>query len=306
MKTFAHGAATVTFTFEGTGNASGFSHSDTLSFTTFQVDIATRKQGTIAAPADGLVVHTADTLEFAVSPEFFGTAAIMQDQINWQYCQLNNDGTYTAWQGFSGNTGKGTTFVTTMAGGIYRIRANIGNGTFEYVWEKDEPTDIGTRKKGQPNHIGVCDEQWQINVRNEAVSYIGSTEYALTATIPAENGFSRIPADSPKCSIFVAHCCVAAGTPVPAINGVRPRRYPPLANQWADVPPTAIQGWQLLPVNGFPQPGYVVAHPVAGGTGHCGIVDYDGLAIAAGVYIVHRRADHGLQGINVRYRRYQQ
>ena len=31
----AHGAATVTFTFEGTGNAAGFSHSDTLKVTTY-------------------------------------------------------------------------------------------------------------------------------------------------------------------------------------------------------------------------------------------------------------------------------
>jgi hypothetical protein len=48
----------------------------------------------------------------------------------------------------------------------------------------------------------------------------------------------------------------------------------------------------LLPVDAFPQPGYVVACPAA--TGHCGILDYDGAWISAWTENVNRNANLNL------------
>jgi len=49
-----------------------------------------------------------------------------------------------------------------------------------------------------------------------------------------------------------------------------------------------MKKWPLLPVPLYPQPGLIVAHPAATGSGHCGIVDYDGVGIAAGVNDVNK------------------
>ena len=46
----------------------------------------------------------------------------------------------------------------------------------------------------------------------------------------------------------------------------------------------------------FPQPGFIVAHPAALGSGHCGIMDFDGHAIAAGKGNVNRRYEDWLDG----------
>jgi len=48
-----------------------------------------------------------------------------------------------------------------------------------------------------------------------------------------------------------------------------------------------MKKWPLLPVPLYPQPGLIVAHPAATGSGHCGIVDYDGVGIAqAAVFLM--------------------
>ncbi|MCL2104770.1 MAG: hypothetical protein FWH21_06925, partial [Kiritimatiellaeota bacterium] len=305
------GEADLTFAFTGTVNALGITHQDTLKVTA--VDIAVRKLGTAAAPAGGLVVLHSDVLEFAVAPYYFGAATTMENEITWQYSQLKNDGEYTAWVNFPNNVGKGTTFSTTMDGGIYKVRANIFGNAHEYVWKTDEPTNLGSKKKGDPDHIGVCDTQWQVNVRSQALSHLGSTIYAQGVALPARDGFPAVAAGADKCNIFVAHCAHDADAIVPLINGFR-NPSPPTANQWAGVESTryprflfsdVITGWPLFSAGTFPQPGYVAANPVEGGAGHCGIVDYDGLGIAAGQHIVHRRVAHNLlQGIT-RYRRYE-
>jgi len=44
----------------------------------------------------------------------------------------------------------------------------------------------------------------------------------------------------------------------------------------------------LLSLPLYPQPGLIVALPAVTGSGHCGIVDYDGVGIAAGVNDVNK------------------
>ena len=73
--------------------------------------------------------------------------------------------------------------------------------------------------------------------------------------------------------------------------------YPPVANQWAAIEdcsiaairslPTHIStydisGWELKPEGTWPQPGWIIAHPKPGDSGHCGVIDYDGLGLGAG------------------------
>jgi hypothetical protein len=155
----------------------------------------------------------------------------------------------------------------------------------------------------KPDHIGITGSQWQIDIRDSALSQLDSTKYARAKRLPAEYGFPVFPRNSWKCNAFVAHRCTAVGATVPLINGrtilgVFYPRNPPWAVQWAD-PNVNIPGWQMLPLEGFLQPGWVASDGV-----HCGIVDYDGLAIAAGEFTVHRRPDHNLLKSGVRYRRY--
>jgi hypothetical protein len=268
------------------------------------LEIVVRKQGTQTSPSNGLIVLRNDRLEFAVAPECFSKPNMMEDRITWQHCQMRNDGTYTAWTDF-GHVGRGTTFASTMpTGGIYRIRIDINGTLLEYIRKNDDPRNLGSTKKGQPDSIGVCDTQKQIDIRNSALFYLGSTTYASAKAIPAQHGFSRIGKDRNKCNIFVAHLCCAAGASVPVLyhGGWGISDYPPVANDWA-THSAVIAGWRWLAADVFPQPGYVAAHPVSQGPGHCGIVDYDGWWISAEGANVNRKSYFYKNGTS-RCRRY--
>ena len=71
--------------------------------------------------------------------------------------------------------------------------------------------------------------------------------------------------------------------------------YPPLANEWANGN-VVIVGWEFLGSAVRPEPGWVVGHPAAVGSGHVGIVDFDGEGIAAGEVRVSRLYEHFLDG----------
>lgn len=142
------------------------------------------------------------------------------------------------------------------------------------------------KKKYDNDCFGVVDEDWQINVRNKEKENLGSTAYATAA----EN--DGIEAGEFKCNLFVGHKATDGGAIVPKLNGNNPfNPYYPIANQWAGTELKNIPGWILLPANTVPQPGYVVARGEPGGTGHTGIVDYDGAWISAGDREVNRKAD---------------
>ena len=68
-----------------------------------------------------------------------------------------------------------------------------------YVWEEDENASIGRKKKGEQKAFGVCDEWWQINLRNVAKSHTGSDAYAFDTRVAAYGGFSSVPEGSWKC-----------------------------------------------------------------------------------------------------------
>jgi hypothetical protein len=67
-----------------------------------------------------------------------------------------------------------------------------------------------------------------------------------------------------------------------------------VANDWASG--GNIAPWIHVPASAALEPGFVIAHPNSGGSGHCGIVDYDGWGIAAGTLNVNRQSVMFLDG----------
>ena len=89
--------------------------------------------------------------------------------------------------------------------------------------------------------------------------------------------------------MFVAHSIMRAGLQVPH-NSRFLSTYPPVANDWANAS-YEIGDWVVLPSDGYPEPGYVVADPDPDTSGHMGILDFDGAGISAGISNVNRRFD---------------
>ena len=264
------------------------------------VEITIRKQGEEKTPDTGLLVKKDDVLEFALAPQFFDTEDNFETLITWRQRQLKGDGTYTEWSNISEQaTGKKFEY-TTETGGIFQVKAVITNGgEHEYKRKKDAPYGANWRgvynenvlSKGKPDFVGVVDEQWQIDLRDEAVSFLGITDYALTKSIRVYRGGPNARPGADKCNIFVYHRCVAAGFPVPLAHSYERRfglgivHVPPLANQWGNEwagSSFPIAGWIFLSNSAMPQPGFIVIRTGNSGSGHMGILNYDGSWINAG------------------------
>jgi hypothetical protein len=261
------------------------------------VEVAIRKKGESVAE-NGVLTKTGEVLEFALSPTLFDTEKLLESDIYWLHRELQADATYGPWTYF-GLNGRGTKFEQSMAfGGIYQIKAEFIDGSAEYLYTRKKDEKIGTfeygpGKKGNPDSIGICDNQIQIDICREAQSFYGSESYSAGVVLPAQFGFPEYSNEGNaiiRCNIFVAHRATAIGAFVPKINGFF-NEYPPLANEWAGVEdtsifpgnPTYIQSWPILPTAQNPQPGWIIAHPNPSDAGHCAIIDYDGEGIGAGV-----------------------
>jgi hypothetical protein len=260
------------------------------------VDITIRKKGDVV-PLNGVLVKTQDVMEFALAPSFFEAEDNFESLISWQFRQRKADGSYEDWVDAGGQC-TGTKFECAFAlAGIFQVKAVIANvGEYEYKRKKDEKIgsfEYGRGKKYEPDCVGVCNTQIQIDICREAQRFYGDTSYHLNNVVPAQYGFPEYPATGNsiiRCNIFVAHRATAVGAVVPKINGFF-NEYPPLANEWAGIEdtsilpgdPTYINGWPILPSSTYPQPGWIIAHPQPGDAGHCAITDYDGEGIGAGI-----------------------
>ena len=257
-----------------------------------------------AAPGDGLVILKNTPVSMLLDCEPSGAGTYLTT--TWHTRRMKSDGTYEQWWPIvTSLAGAVAGFIPTQ-GGIYQIRALASveaGGTDErfYVWDTNENTNTGVKKHGDIKSFGVCDEQWQITLRNCAKSFIGSTDYLEMVTVPEQYGFSESPGRNYgyKCNLFVAHRAVQCGLPVPAIHGRLWRNHPPVANEWGDRS-FAIQGWVCVAASEFPQPGYVVSEPDETGAGHLGIMDFDGWGINAGKSNVNRRFEAYGAGITLR------
>ena len=248
-----------------------------------------------AAPSNGLVVLKNTPVSMSLECEPTGAGTYLTT--TWQTRRLKSDGTHEQWCPIVSNqAGVAAGFIPTQ-GGIYQVRALASvaaGGTDErfYVWDADENPNIGLNKRGDLKAFGVCDEQWQIGLRNCAITFIGSTDYLEMVEVSEQYGFSASPgsSDSYKCNLFVAHRAAQSGLSVPAIHGWLWRNHPPLANEWGSRS-FVIQGWTSIDTTDFPQPGYVVSEPHENCPGHVGIVDFDGMGVSAGRDNVNRRFD---------------
>ncbi len=254
------------------------------------------------APSDGLLVMRGTSVAAKVECKPQEASALLSTM--WQTRRLKTDGSYTPWNYAAGNYYGNQAFIHTSEGGIYQIRviasAESGSDERYYVWQEDEDTEIGLNKKGNLKAFGVCDEQWQIELRNCAKSYLGSTEYARSVVVPGLFGYSEFPEKTWKCNIFVAHMVSSVGLNIPH-NTHWFSIYPPLANDWSGN--VDITNWERITEDIYIQPGFVVGHPAFSGPGHCGILDFDGVGIAAGEFIVNRRYKKWLDGTSG-FRRY--
>ncbi|MCX6936557.1 MAG: hypothetical protein NTU80_01460 [Verrucomicrobia bacterium] len=283
------------------------------------IEVAARKKGE-TVPNNGVLVKTGQVVEVALDEDYFAKPNEQQSRITWQLRQRKGDGTFDDWSDF-GPHGKGTRFEHTMqTGGIYQIRA-LYNGTDEVMYKrkKSERLDLfnsyGPGYKSAPDNIGVCDTQIQIAICREAQKFYASTYYDGGNVVPPQYGFAGFGTTGnqiTRCNIFVAHRATAVGAIVPRINGYPPSEYPPLANEWAGFEdtsiwpgdPTFIEGWPIMPPDTRPQPGWIIAHPKSGDSGHCAITDYDGEGIGAGTSgTVNKKYDDFWDGTS-RLRRY--
>ena len=249
-----------------------------------------------AAPSNGLVVLKNTPVSMSLECEPTGAGTYLTT--TWQTRRLKSDGTHEQWCPIVSNqAGVAAGFIPTQ-GGIYQVRALASvaaGGTDErfYVWDADESPVVGLKKRGDIKSFGVCDEQWQIDLRNQALSYVGQAQYTKRGSVSAQYGFSELGSYDWKCNIFVAHMGIRAGLTIPH-NSHWFSVYAPVANDWANG--TGIEGWEFLGRDICVQPGYVVGHPATTGSGHCGIVDFDGCAIGAGVFTVNRQYKKWLDG----------
>ena len=254
------------------------------------------------APSDGLLVMRGTSVAAKVECKPQEASALLSTM--WQTRRLKTDGSYTSWDYAAGNYYGNQAFIHTSEGGIYQIRviasAESGSDERYYVWQEDEDTEIGLNKKGNLKAFGVCDEQWQIELCNCAKSYLGSTEYARSVVVPGLFGYSEFPEKTWKCNIFVAHMVSSVGLNIPH-NTHWFSIYPPVANDWSGN--VNITNWERITEDIYIQPGFVVGHPAFPGSGHCGILDFDGAGIAAGEFIVNRRYKKWLDGTSG-FRRY--
>ena len=249
-----------------------------------------------SAPDDGLVVLRGTPVAVSLDCEPQGAGSRLTTL--WHTRRLRSDGSFESWQLAGPNYDGVAALLTPNAGGVYQIRvlaSASGGGTDErhYIWGTDENPEIGRKKTGDLKAFGVCNDQWQIDLRNCAKVYLGSTQYPRNSAVNAQYGYSEIPHGAWKCNIFLAHSIVRAGLSVPH-NSTLLNVYPPVANDWANG--TGIDEWTFLGRDIFVQPGYVIGHPAITGSGHCGILDFDGIAIAAGEHNVNRRYKLWLDG----------
>ena len=246
-----------------------------------------------SAPDDGLVVLTNTPVALQLDCEPQGAGSLLSTM--WHVRRLKSDGTYGEWTLADYTHPGASTVFTPIDGGIYEVRALASvaaGGTDErfYVWDADENSSTGIWRKGDRKAIGVC----EIDLRNCAKSYLGTTSYAFRGELSGEYGFSSLPARTWKCNYFIAYRIREAGLPLAVQRQRYWHSYPPVANDWANG--AEIASWEFLGRTLYVQPGYVVGHPASPGSGHVGIVDFDGEAIAAGAEIVNRRFGQWLDG----------
>ena len=251
--------------------------------------------------SNGLCVKVGNdiTMRCEITPDMqtaFGK--LSPDCVMWQFRTFNNSELWGEWKDIGkGETPESYTY-TTEKSGVFGVRPLfVGNPVLSPIYRRkyDEPFPVGTRpsisdsslnawwRKGMPDAVGVCETQFQVDLRNAARAHLGSTEYALYAFVSSKFGVSRIRPMAPKCNIFIAHLCRSIdinSVPVWERGNYPSLNLPPVAKEWAKLDNEKLTAWTPPPNL---QPGCVVSYK-----NHMGITDYDGYVLNAGLANVNK------------------
>ena len=195
--------------------------------------------------------------------------------------------------------------------GIYQLQAvySFPNGQqveFPFVRMRNAKSITNSKgdknillKAGQPDYFGVARNDRSVFVRDAAIRWLGSTVYSKDNPMVTDSSSLYNPDTKgrSKCNLFVTHISNSVGATTPYY--VRWAFVPtaPLAREdWFREPEQNVDlddpGWLFQGVSPDPAPGMTVASPSAGGdalgSGHVGILDYDGSWINAGKFTVNK------------------
>ena len=252
-----------------------------------------------SAPESGLVILAGSSVAMEAKCRPQG-ADLSEAGTDWFFGRRRRDGSHESWQKVATNESGVVYSCLFPTGGIYRIKADVTlagehEKTFFMIKARDTLDPPASHYGvGQHDHIGVVTHSWQRQLRLVALSHMGETRFAKAATLPSYYGFTSVKGGRWKCNAFVAYCICQTGLPIPSNSTWSGRNYPPTANDWANG--TGLGDWVHLAAGDVIEPGQVVGHPNPAGSGHCGIVDYDGWGIAAGTDEVNRRYFSFLDG----------
>jgi hypothetical protein len=265
----------------------------------WEVDLVARKQGTQAAPEDGLIVKENETIQLAVSLAYLDHPSVLQDRISWQYRSLNVNGTFGNWTSFQETGTKIEASFSLPC--VIQVRAIVTDSgvttTYNYVRKRDDPHrfDSGGNPnnlylKGQPDYIGIASETGYAIV-HAARQHLGSTYWRRKDNAVTIDPGWVAQSGTHKCNVFVYE----AVSPIKTIPTFPPTLYPPRARDWWSLTPEyPMPDWTLYSGSTRAEPGVVIARPDPDpiyqlrGYGHCGITDYDGAWINAGPGNVNR------------------
>ena len=249
-----------------------------------------------SAPSSGLAVLAGTSVGLRADLTPAGAAALVETE--WLLARRKSDGSYHDWASAAGGFPGGIYLYCFQQPGIFAIRADVscGNETNTVYYQRGAVGPYDYEQIEPLDHIGVASTQTQLDLRNFAVEQLGRTDFAKDTALPSLNGFSALPNPSWKCNAFAAYCAMSVGQTVPVQHSgsLGLSAYPPTANEWANG--TAISGWSFVGVGIDPEPGWICGHPSPVGSGHVGIVDYDGYGIAAGTFTVNRQYRQFLDG----------
>jgi hypothetical protein len=245
--------------------------------------------------------------------------------VQWQHRRLKRDGSFSDWSNVGRGFVQGVVLGATEAG-IYQLRAQcqFPNGqtqTYDLVryGDADYASDsAGNRqevhKKGSPDYYALTDYEWQVTAQKNAARMLGNQSYARNAKInvngywgvdgPGNHNYRVFDARSDKCNLFVYHKIndsVDGNKKIPPVrNG-----GPPMAIDWWNdnsgrldnsgraISSVDIPNWTLAAASEFVQAGWVCSRAKLDEkpnsySAHCGIMDYDGSWISAGVNNVNK------------------
>lgn len=254
-----------------------------------------------------------------IQPHFngYGSSMIAGTRIFWQKRLLSGAGTMGAWSYIypvdpAEDQYEGDWPTIEVADpGIYQLQAVLSfpNGQqveFPYLRMRNAKSINNSRdvenellKAGQPDYFGVVRNDRSIFVRDAAIRWLGSTAYSKDSPLITDPGSLYNPGmkGKSKCNLFVTHIANSVGATTPYYTRWSFVPTAPLAREdWFGEPEQNVDldspGWvhQGVPMN--PAPGMSVASPRAGGdalgSGHVGILDYDGSWINAGKLTVNK------------------